>query len=163
MTPDMPDSNVPEASTRPTSVPAPATPAIPLEKADFRAQITPLLTDLLYPSESDEPIEVIETDVPGNEPLTIDLVKNWLKLSASVSVDEQPEADFWSPVITIEDWFGENEKVSANRFEQLKATVECLLTDRHVFRVGETEIATYLLGKPAGGPFTGLKTLVVET
>lgn len=131
--------------------------------ADFTGQITPLLTDLLYPSESDEPIEPVTTYLKMAEPLTASHIKDWLMLPPSVYVEEIPEADFWAPVTTIEDWFGDDEKASAARFQQLKETLEKLLTDRQVFRVGDTEIDVYLLGKPAEGPRVGLKTKVVET
>lgn len=147
MTTPPPDSNVPS----------------PNPPADFKAQVTPLLTDLLYPSESDEPIEVVETHLRTAEPLTPSHIKEWFMLPPSVYVEKRPEADFWSPVTTIEDWFGEEEKETAKRFQQLKETVDRLLTDRQIFRVGDTEIDVYLLGKPADGPWVGLKTMVVET
>ncbi|CCH02257.1 nuclease A inhibitor family protein [Fibrella aestuarina BUZ 2] len=130
---------------------------------DFATQVTPLLTDLLYPSESDEPIEVVDTYLKMAEPLTVSHIKDWLMLPPSVYVEEMPEADFWVPVTTIEAWFGDDEKAQAHQFQQLKETLEKLLTDRQVFRVGDTEIDVYLLGKPAEGPRVGLKTKVVET
>lgn len=130
---------------------------------DFATQVTPLLTDLLYPSESDEPIEVVDTYLKMAEPLTASHIKDWLMLPPSIYVEEMPEADFWAPVTTVEDWFGDDEKAHAHQFQQLKETLEKLLTDRQVFRVGDTEIDVYLLGKPAEGPRVGLKTKVVET
>lgn len=144
MTPQTPDSNVPAAH-------------------DFAAQVTPLLTDLLYPSESDEPIDVVETHLRTTGPLTPSHIKDWLMLPPSVYVEERPEAEFWSPVTTIEEWFGDEERATAERFQHLKDLVDHLLTDRQVFRVGDTEIDVYLLGKPADGARVGLKTKVVET
>jgi Nuclease A inhibitor-like protein len=130
----------------------------------FKEAITPLLTDLLYPSESNEPIEPVETYLTMSEPLTVSHIKDWLMLPPSDYVEEQPEADFWAPVTTIEAWFGDDEKATAAKFQQLKTKLETTLTDRQVFRVGNTEIDVYLLGKPAEGePRVGLTTKVVET
>jgi hypothetical protein len=63
----------------------------------------------------------------------------------------------------MEDWFDEEEKAKAAQFQKLKEVIEATLNDRQVFRVGQTEIDVYLLGKPKEGPRVGLKTKVVET
>jgi hypothetical protein len=141
------DSNVP---------PAP-------KNGDFTALTAPLLPNLLYPSESDEPIEAVETYLSMAEPLTASHIKDWLMLPPSVYVEEISEAEFWQPVVTIEEWYGEEERTQAGQFQQLQQAVEGTLSDRQVFRVGDVEIDVYLLGKPTEGPRVGLKTKVVET
>jgi hypothetical protein len=142
-----PDSNVPDAP----------------KATGFLAQVTPLLPNLLYPSESDEPIEAVETYLKMAGLLTASHIKDWLMLPPSVYVEEIPEADFWSPVTTIEDWYEEEERTRAEQFQQLQTITETTLTNRQIFRVGDVEIDVYLLGKPADGPRVGLKTRVVET
>ena len=126
-------------------------------------QLTPLLSDLLYPSESDEPVEPIQTTLPHDQPLTIDQIRTWLHLSPDQPVSEKAEADFWQIVLTEEDWYGDDEKARTARFQQLHDVLQKTLTDHHVFRVGETEIDVYLLGKPTEGFYSGIKTRVVET
>ena len=148
MTPELPDN-------------VPADPSAP--KTSFAKQIEPLLADLLYPSESDEPIEPVETYLGMAEPLTVSHIKDWLMLPPSARVEEIPEGDFWEPVVTVEDWFEAEETARAKQFQKLQKSLSILLTERQVFRVGETEIDVYLLGKPADGPRVGLKTRVVET
>lgn len=185
MTPESPDSNVPESKHTATAQPAPeiappvsattqpapevaqstpeANQTAP-ETATFTQDIAPLLADLLYPSESDEPIEPVETYLRMAEPLTVSHMKDWLMLPPSTYVEEITEAEFWEPVVTMEDWFEEEEKAKAAQFQKLKELIEATLTDRQVFRVGKTEIDVYLLGKPKEGePRVGLKTKVVET
>ncbi|MBO0947657.1 nuclease A inhibitor family protein [Fibrella forsythiae] len=155
MTTDSADSNVPEPNIKAQSEP---------ETSSFVQEVTPLLTDLLYPSESDEPLEPVDTYLRMAEPLTVSHIKDWLMLPPSNYVDEITEAEFWEPVVTIEDWFGDEEKAKADQFQKLKTYLETTLTDRQVFRVGQTEIDVYLLGKPKEGePRVGLKTKVVET
>ena len=118
---------------------------------------------MLYPSESDEPIEVVETYLRMAEPLTVSHIKDWLMLPPSNYVEEITEVEFWEPVVTVEEWYGEEENAKTARFQALKTYLETTLTDRQVFRVGQTEIDVYLLGKPTEGPRVGLKTKVVET
>lgn len=158
---------VPTVDTPADSAAKPAiapTADVPASVSSFAQTVAPLLTDLLYPSESDEPIEPVETYLSMAEPLTVSHIKEWLMLPPSNYVEEQPEADFWAPVTTIEDWFGDDEKATATKFQALKTKLETTLTDRQVFRVGNTEIDVYLLGKRAEGePRVGLKTKVVET
>lgn len=125
-------------------------------------QINPLLTDLLYPSESDEPVEWTTCPLTTDGPLTVSQVKDWLILPPAVFVEERPEADFWQPVTVTEDWYGDEEKTRTANFEQLKELLQSL-TDRQVFRAGDTEIGLYLLGRLPDGSRAGLKTMVVET
>ena len=143
-----------EEPTRSNPVPA---------ATDFTEQVAPLLTDLLYPSESDEPIEVVTCYLKQPEPLLVTQVKEWLMLPPSVYVEETPEADFWEPVVTQQDWYGDEEKNRTDKFGQLKEAVEHSLTVRQVFRVGNTEIDVYLLGLQTTGERAGLKTKVVQT
>ena len=125
--------------------------------------MAPLLAPLRYPSESDEPITTLETYLSMAGPLTVSHIKDWLMLPPATDVEEQTEADFWAPVCTTDDWFGEEERATAAQFQQLKTTLEAMLTNRQVFRVGQTEMDLYLLGTPQTGPRMGLKTKVVET
>ncbi|GAB2553987.1 nuclease A inhibitor family protein [Spirosoma areae] len=133
------------------------------ETSPFSDQVCPLLTDLLYPSESDEPVEAVTCYLKQAEALTVSQIKDWQMLPPSVYVEEMPEVDFWQPVITGQDWFGDEEKARTARFQKLKDFVEIALTVRQVFRVGESEMDVFLLGRQADGERAGLKTRVVQT
>lgn len=134
-----------------------------LKNSPFRDQAGSLLPDLLYPSESDEPIETVTCYFKQTNPLTVSQLKDWLMLPPSVYVDEIPEADFWEPVTTEQDWYGDEEKNRTARFQKLKETLESTLTVRQVFRVGESEMDVYLLGLPNDGERAGIKTKIVQT
>ena len=129
----------------------------------FTERVNPLLTDLLYPGESDEPIEAVTCYLKQPEPLTVSQIKDWLMLPPSVYVEETPEADFWEPVTTEEDWYGDEEKARTRRFIELKQVLEAELSVRQVFRVGESEMDVYLLGRQADGERAGIKTKIVQT
>ncbi len=125
-------------------------------------QLNPLLTDLLYPSESDEPVGWVTCYLGQPEPLIVSQLTDWLMLPPNVLVEERPEADFWR-VAVMQDWYGEDEKKRAEEFQRVKQFVENQLTDRQFFRVGQIEIDLYLLGKTPEGKRAGLKTKVIET
>ncbi|QJW90105.1 nuclease [Spirosoma taeanense] len=135
----------------------------PAEDRPFEQAAAPLLADLLYPSESDEPVEFVLCYLNQPEPLTVSQIKDWLMLPPSVYVEEVPETTFWEPVVTGQDWFGDEEKKRLAQFQQLNQLVEQKLTGRQVFRVGETEVKVYLLGQQSSSGRAGLKTTLVET
>ncbi|MBD2757796.1 nuclease A inhibitor family protein [Spirosoma validum] len=134
-----------------------------LENKSFSDQISPLLTDLLYPSESDEPLEPVTCYLKQPEPITVSQIKDWQMLPPSVYVEELPEADFWEPVTTEQEWYGDEEKARTAKFQELKQLFEKELTVRQQFRVGETEMDVYLLGRQTDGERVGIKTKVVVT
>ncbi|MCX6216349.1 nuclease A inhibitor family protein [Spirosoma sp.] len=129
----------------------------------FSESVSALLTDLLYPSESDETIEIVTCYLKQAEPLSVSQIKDWLMLPPSVAVEEMLEADLWEPVITEQDWYTAEEKDRTARFQKLKQVVENTLTVRQVFRVGEAELDVYLLGIQADGDRAGIKTKIIQT
>lgn len=136
----------------------------PSDITPFSDTVTPLLTDLFYPSESDEPVEPITCYLKQPEPLTVSQIKDWQMVPPSVYVEEISEDNFWEPVTTEQDWYGEEEKARTQKFQQLKQLLESQLTVRQVFQVGETEIAIYLLGlQHHQNERVGIKTKLVQT
>lgn len=133
------------------------------EKKLFTEKANLLLPDLLYPSESDEPLETVTCYLKQSEPLTVSQIKDWLMLPPEMYVEEVPEADFWEPVVSEQDWYGDDEKARTAKFQELQKLVEADLSVRQVFRVGDSEIDVYLLGLQADEGRAGLKTKIVQT
>lgn len=133
------------------------------EKITLQDQVTNLINDLLYPSESDEPLTYVTCYLKQDAPLTVSQIKDWQMLPPEVFVEEIPEADFWEPVLTEQDWYGDEEKARTKKFQQLKTLLETELTVRQVFRVGESELDVFLLGRQADGERAGLQTKIVQT
>ncbi len=142
---------------------APESSGLPPEIPSFADQVNPLLTGLLYPSESDEPLEAVTCYLKQEEPLTVSQIKDWQMLPPSVYVEEMSEAALWEPVLTEQDWHGDEEKARTAQFQQLKTFLDSQLTAQQIFRVGEYEIDVYLLGRLPTGERAGLKTKIVET
>jgi hypothetical protein len=84
-------------------------------------------------------------------------------LPPSVFVEESTEEAFWKPVLTEQDWYGDEEKARTAKFQQLKQVLDANLTEQQVFRAGESEVDLFLLGRLPSGERMGLKTMVVET
>jgi Nuclease A inhibitor-like protein len=117
-------------------------------------------TDLLWSSESDYPFEVVTWDRGVNlEPTAL-----FSKLATpNDSIETITLADLFAPVLTVEDWYESDELALVNRYTDLLHAIESNLSEVKIFRVGEVEIAIYIVGKAPDGDIIGLKTYTVET
>ena len=121
-------------------------------------RLTKLSEALLFPSESEYPLETIVWESATLTPETI--------LTRSHKPSDTPiEAialdEFFAPVITDEDWFEDDDRATAQRFRDLQAAI-ATLENVQVFRLGKIEIDVYIVGA-IGPDLVGLKTTVVET
>lgn len=126
-------------------------------------EVTALLKDLFYPSESDEPIEWISFKTSLSPPLTVSDLEFYQGLPPEVAVEEIAVDDFWLPITTMEDWYGEDEKAQVAKFLELKSLLESNLKNFQGFRSGQTEVDLYLLGQLNEKEWGGLKTKLIET
>jgi Nuclease A inhibitor-like protein len=78
-------------------------------------------------------------------------------------VEERDFEGFFTRLTKIQDWFGDEEKQTAERFARLKELLEKNLKDLKVFKVGRIEIDIYVVGLDAQGNLAGIKTKAVET
>jgi Nuclease A inhibitor-like protein len=117
-------------------------------------------TDLLWSSESDYPFEIVTWE----QGVDLNPTALFNKLAKPNDVIETITlADFFAPVLTVEDWYEADELALVNRYTDLSHAIESNLSDVRVFRVGEVNIAIYIVGKTSDGDIVGLKTQVVET
>lgn len=116
--------------------------------------------DLLFPSESDFPIEVYEYG--ENEP-TLDDVRERLGADVNARVEETTSSSLFEGLTSAPDDASDNEKSSAARFAKLVEVLETELKDVRVYRIGATDIEVVVLGHHESGSWLGVKTKVVET
>lgn len=134
------------------------------EASSLRKTIEPLLTDLYYPSESDEPVEFVELNLPPEaEPLNERSAGEFLTRKPPRQVDELTVDEFFAPVVEVEEWFTEEEREAAQHFAQVREILQHHLTDLKAFKLGYNERDLYLLGLTPEGQRAGLKTKVTET
>ena len=108
------------------------------------------IAGLTYPSESDEPFEVIAW--PGGAGGAREQVVAHTPVGRNVV--EIPVNTFFRELEGTDD---------AARFRALRQTLEATLTDLHVYRAGSVKVDVYLVGKTKTGGFAGLHTTSVET
>ena len=106
---------------------------------------------LLYPSETDAPINVFTWPTPpGGD------------LGAAVAAHAPRGSKIEE--ISLEAFFGElADADEAEKFTQLHQAVQRVLTGTRVFRIGRRRIEVYVLGRTAQNELTGLHTVSVET
>lgn len=120
-------------------------------------------TDLLFPSESDAPLEPYCFPGPkGVEPTPAALLQAE-HLPSDTPVETITVADLFDPFQSADENASEEDRAEAERYRELVAVLSRELTDLRVYRVGRVDIDVYILGKDATGAWLGLKTHVVET
>lgn len=129
----------------------------------WQLEVTTLLKNLWYPSESDEPIEWISFQSSVLPPLTVTDLEFYQGLPPEVHVEEVSVENFWRPVATIEEWYEEDERVQVTKFLELRLLLETNLKNLQAFRAGQVEIDFYLLGQISENEWGGLKTKLIET
>lgn len=116
--------------------------------------------DLLWSSESDYPFEIVTWD-RGVDLTPAALFSNLH--DPNLAIETITLTDLFAPVLTAEDWYEAEELAQVNRYTDLFHAIESNLAEVKVFRIGEVEIAIYMIGKTPDGEIVGLKTHVVET
>lgn len=130
----------------------------------LKTAVEELLPDVNYPSESDEPIEFVELNLPPEaEPLNERSAGEFLATKRNREVEEITVDDFFDPVTDAQDWFSDEENEAVRRMTQVRELMEKHLTDLKAFKIGYVEKDVYVLGLTAEGQRVGLKTKVTET
>lgn len=129
--------------------------------ADLATRLEQAVAGLLYPSETDAPIEVFawRDQTPFSQQA----------LLASSGHDEKTALKtidlerFFAPVTTPQAWHGPEEQERTKRFTALRDLLKSELEEITVYRVGSVNIDVYVVGHTADGTYMGIKTRVVET
>jgi hypothetical protein len=70
---------------------------------------------------------------------------------------------FFQPLIQNQEWYGETERATAQRFHTLLQLIQTELITPKVYRVGQIEINIYIVGKANDNDWIVLCTQAVET
>lgn len=137
--------------------------SLPKDEISLEEQINSLVTDLYYPSESDEKIAYFEMQFSTAEKLSLANFRMFNGIRPELTIQEIDFEKFFAPLINIEDWFGDDEKKWAEDSLKLKQLLSQRLEDILILKVGETEMDVYLVGKAEESKWEGLKTKIIET
>jgi hypothetical protein len=121
-------------------------------------RLSTLSKDLLFPSESEFPLE------PFIWESTTLLLANILiraQKNADTPIESITLEEFFAPVTDEQPWFDDQDREIAQRFRDLRTDIS-ILEDVQVFKVGQIEIDVYIVGA-IGIDLVGLHTKVIET
>ncbi len=118
--------------------------------------------NLSYMSETDAGFELfVGTAAAGG--VTKEEILRQTGKSADAPIEERNFDEMFERLMTIQDWFGDDETKQAENFKKLKALFENNLKDLKVFRIGQIQIDIYFVGLDENNNLTGVKTFAVET
>lgn len=132
-----------------------------IPKAALTEQIKTASEGLWYISETDAeifPFTGSKAAAVTKENLLLQIGK-----APDAPVEERDFNQMFERFITIQDWFGDEEKATAEKFAALKNVLEKNLTDLKVFKVGRVELDIYFVGLDKEGNLAGFQTKAVET
>jgi len=117
---------------------------------------------LMYQSETDAPWLVVSWPVASGEVIAEGVRK--LGKHRGGTVTEKTVDAFFAPLIEDKEWYGDEEKAIAQRYQVLLATIKASLTNPKVVKVAtKTKATVYVVGQATEGGWVGLKTSGVET
>jgi hypothetical protein len=118
---------------------------------------------LLYPSETDAVLEPFAWQNIKDDFFSIEKLLLVTRHKKDTPVEGLELDDFFAPVSRTEEWMDDSERETAQRFQNMKETLEDLLTDISVYRVGEINVDVYIVGRTDDGYYAGVSTKLVET
>lgn len=116
---------------------------------------------LVLVSETDAPFEAFEWG--AHDALTPSLVRELGGHAKRSKVAARDFRKFFEPLTQEQDWHEDEDKEQVRKYRELAAVVEKELTDATVYRVGETEVTYYVVGRSKAGNWVGVKAKAVET
>jgi len=122
---------------------------------ELRTTVEPLIADLWYPSESDEPFHVFVAKSETTGPITPDEVIRLAGLDAGVVQETRSFDDFFEYLV--------EDETDGERYTALKRALWAGLTELVVVRLDEVEVQVFVVGRNACGEVAGVRTMSVET
>ncbi len=116
---------------------------------------------LRWMSESDYPLEVIRWE--RREEVTPEFLRGLTGDDSSTPVETRSPAELFRAAASEAEWKSETELASAAKFRAVRRLLEENLEDVKVYRVGEINMAVYVMGRSPEANWLGLKTRIVET
>ena len=98
-----------------------------------------------------------------NEPENVSAETLLQQLGRKDSVEERNFEDFFKRLTGMQEWFGEEEIATANKYSDLKELLLKNLKDIKVFKIGKIEVDIYIVGLDAENILNGVWTKAVET
>ncbi len=127
----------------------------------LKRQIKEACKGLYFISETDAEISPFFGKQAGT--VTKEEILSQTESAINAPVEERSFAEFFARLTEIQDWFGDEEKATAQKFADLKDLLERNLRDLKVFKVGKIQLDVLAVGLDAENNLLGIKTKAVET
>jgi len=127
----------------------------------LKEQIKVAVEGLYFMSETDS--EISPFFGGQAQSVTKEEILSQTKSPTDAPVEERNFTDFFSRLTEIQDWFGDEEKATAQKFAELKKLLESNLRDLKVFKIGKIQLDVYAVGLNAENNLLGIQTKAVET
>lgn len=131
------------------------------KKIDLAARIKETADGLFYMSETDA--EILPFSGKKAETISSAELLNQIEGKKDSHIEEKDFTEFFARLTEIQDWFGDEERAAAQKFDTLKNLLQNNLRDLKVFKIGEIQIDIYVVGLDAENTLTGIQTKAVET
>ena len=130
-------------------------------EAELKKQIKKATKGLIFISETDA--EILPFFGGQAQAVTKEEILSQTKSATDAPVEERNFKEFFVRLTEIQDWFGDEEKATAQKFADLKDLLERNLRDLKVFKIGKIQLDIYVVGLDAENNLLGIKTKAVET
>ena len=139
------------------------------EKTDglLPEKLAQTITGLSYTSETDCGFETViwkpESGAEAFASVDAVIVLRLAGKPPETEIKEIAFGDFFAKLTAAQDWYGDEEKATVRRYQNLQNLLAENLRDPKVFKVGAIEIDIYIVGVDQAGNIAGVKTKAVET
>jgi hypothetical protein len=128
---------------------------------EIRQKLEQATAGLLFMSEADYPFETVSWG--GMNEIALDYLRRQAGAAPDAPVQVVSPEKFFAQAMSEPEWKGADELAAARRYQALLRLLKENLKELKVYRVGEINIAVYIVGRASTGNWVGLSTRVVET
>ncbi len=132
-----------------------------LQQSNLIKQIKNYAADLYYISETDA--EILPFVGEQAESVNNEVILRQTKNDPDSPIEEKIFTEFFERLTKIQEWFGDEEKETAEKYLSLRTLLEENLSDLKVFKIGKTQLNIYVVGLSTENKLLGVKTKAIET
>ena len=122
-------------------------------------QIKEASNGLLFLSESDHPLEVVELKSNDIEKE----IRQFALKPADTVIEKQTVDYFFRNMVKTYPGYSGEQLTTAQRFLKLQELLKQKLKDAQVYRIGTIQVDAFIIGQLHDGTFGGLRTKLIET
>lgn len=131
------------------------------ESGNLLPKLTSICENLFYMSETDA--EITPFFGEKAEAVTPEIVLKQTGNLLETPFEIREIGEFFKRLTDIKDWFGDEEKATAQKFKDLQEVLTNQLKDAKIIKIGKIQVDIFMIGLDAESRLVGVKTKAVET